>query len=176
MHKFIITCACATFVLALSPSLTSAQFQVGGHLGLDFERSDIYVGPHVVFDLPVEISGDDYLKLSPEFSYYLADSDVEGVSSSFWLLGATALYPLGFEFATTYFGAGLLIARASSSVEVGTTPDVVSESATDVGLILKAGAEFGREGAKPFGEGGFVLSDGSWVFLQGGVRFGFGSD
>lgn len=163
------------FLMTFNPSQTSAQFQVGGHAGVDFERSDIYIGPHVIFDLPVQVSRDDYLRLSPEFSYYLADSDVEGVSSSFWLLGATALYPLGFEFATTYFGAGLLIAHASSSVDVGTTPGV-SESATDIGLNLKAGAEFGQEGAKPFGEAGFVISDASWFFLQGGVRFGFGSD
>lgn len=181
MRKLLAILACSTCVIGLHPSQSSAQFQVGGHLGIDFESSDIFIGPHVLFDLPVELPDDDFLKLNPEFSYYLSDSGVEGVSSSFWLVSATALYPLEFEFASTYFGAGVVLAHSSFDVDVGFTGksvalQQVSESSTDVGLNLKGGGEFGEAGARPFGEAGFVISESSWFYVQGGIRFGFGSD
>jgi hypothetical protein len=161
-------------VFASAPSY--AQLKIGGHIGIDLDASELYLGPHVIFDLPVEVGSDDYLMLNPEVSFYLGDSDVPGVSSSRWLFAATALYPLGFETVSAYFGAGLVFSRSTYSVDSEVDLEDVSQtdSSNDFGLNLKAGAEFGLGNATPFAEAGLVISDGNWVYLQGGARFQFG--
>ena len=170
----------AIFACILFPTSAAAQFQIGGHVGFDFSASDLYIGPHAVFNLPVPVGSDDYLKLNPEFSYHLSDSNVPGVSYSFWLLGATALYPLGFEFASSYFGVGVILARASTSIDVDPLfedlLDEVGDSSTRLGLNLKVGAEFGESNVRPFGDVGYVITSEDWLYVQGGVRLGFGSE
>ena len=56
----------------------------------------------------------------------------------------------------------------------GAAPGAVQASDTDFGLNVKGGLEFGEGNLKPFGEAGFYLKDGGFLWLQGGVRFTLG--
>lgn len=164
-------------VLANHDVMAQENLKVGGQLGYDLDSEELYLGPHAVFDLPLQI-GDVTLQGNPEFSYYLVDNP-EGVSSSFWLLTLNALYPLNLEFADTYVGAGLAITHWSVSYDEidffskgsGVILTDFEESSTDIGLHAKFGAGFGSGSFQPGAEVGFIASDSSWLYLQGFVRF-----
>lgn len=145
---------------------------VGGQFGLDFDSEEFFFGPNAILELPVQI-GEKNVLLNPEFSYWLVD-DGPGVSSSFWMLSVSGLYPLGLEFADTYAGAGLAITHWSFSFD---TSDLFSkrqgiiigdleQSSTDIGILGKVGAAFGTGNIKPGAEVGFVASDSSWLYAQ----------
>ncbi len=160
----------------VAPTFGQSHTQVGGQLGYDFDSSELFFGPNAVFETPIKL-GDENLLLNPEFSYYLVD-DVPGVSTSFWQLNVTALYPLKVEVADMYVGAGLGISHWSASYDSNyflgkgsiVVPDY-SDSSTDIGLNGKVGSTFGKGNVKPFAEFGFVISDSSWLYGQVGARY-----
>lgn len=181
MLRSVLALLFVCILTAYLPSSANAQTKVGGHLGYDMDSNEFFLGPNAVFETPIEL-GDKKLLINPEFSYYLVDdnSGFSNYSSSFWLLAVSALYPLNVEFGDAYVGAGLVMTHWSVSYDVdlggifsknANTAAKFSESNNDFGLNGKFGVAFGKGSITPVAEAGFIISDSSWLYVQGGARY-----
>ena len=159
----------AAFALITVTATTAfGQIQFGGHLGLAFSDSDLYVGGNAVFNSPWELN-DQTVRLNPEVSFYfLEDSPV--FDQSLMVIALNGLYPLGLEFANTYVGAGVLISFYNADFDTDLIGSDFDD--TDVGLNAKFGIDFGNEDSSiiPFAEGGVQIVDGGGLWVQGGAR------
>lgn len=158
----------AVFTLA---STANAQMRVGAHVGFDTDSSDLFAG--INGTMPVMEVGDKTLLLNPEGSYW-----VTGDGFSLFIISLNVLYPLTTGSLSAYAGGGISI--SFFSFDTGGLDDLfgfdIDGSSTDFGLNIKGGAEFGEGNMRPFGEVGYFLKDGGFLYLQGGIRIQVGGE
>jgi hypothetical protein len=151
-----------------------AQVKIGPHIGLDFEDSDLFVGGNVLAELGLEV-GDQKLLGNADASYWIT-----GDGYNLFIIDANLLYPFMLGNLNAYGGGGLVISFFSYDIpdfnDFFSKSSAVanSESETDFGLNLKGGVEFPAGNLLPFGEVGFYIKDGGFLYIQGGLRFGVG--
>ena len=146
----------------------NAQTKVGAHVGFDTDDSNLMLGVNAVFTGSVKL-GESAIRYNPEASYFLIDN------ATFFVFSLNFLYPFAIEALDVYAGAGILLSFFSYDVpdfgSLSKTTAVQNETDTTLGLNVKGGAEFGKGKMRPFGEVGFFIKDGGFLYLQGGLRF-----
>ncbi len=156
-------------------SAANAQIRAGAHVGFDTDSSDLFAGINAT--IPVTEVGDKILLLNPEGSYW-----VTGDGFSLFIISVNVLYPLTTGSLSAYAGGGIAISFFSFDTgDFGEFGDLfglndISTSSTDFGLNIKGGAELGEGGMRPFGEVGYFLKDGGFLYLQGGIRIQVGGE
>jgi opacity protein-like surface antigen len=147
---------------------TSAQAQrFGAQLGYGTE-TDLAVGARVELDMT------NTLTQTPPFSraFFLTSFDVyfpdcqAGADCSFWELTPALAVPFQGQSVNPYLGAGLSIARVSTSA------GGVSNSSTEAGIALLGGLKFPLSGMTAFTEARITLSDADQLTLSFGLLFG----
>lgn len=150
-----MTYSAALLAVALIASNEAfAQHRVGINVGYNLESEEVFAGGQLRFAvprLPVTVN--------PSLETYF----IEDVT---WLqIDVNALYLFGVNNVafTPYAGAGL---------GVNYVKPENSDSRTDAGLNLIAGANFGFGRLSPFAEARINLDDGTNVGLRGGLLIG----
>lgn len=167
----------ASFLSRLVKGLAAAAILLSLSLGTAEAQTTIDVGPRIGYELDDVESlfigvdsrfGIDALPIliAPYFDYYFPDGDV-----TLFQLGVNAIYEFGIDNQafTPYAGAGLAISRISWDYsDFGVN---VSDSSTEPGLNLFAGATFGFGQMRPFAQVGLSLGDWDFFTIGGGLLF-----
>ena len=168
--RFIPAILIALFALT---SASNAQMKLGGHAGFDFDASDLFVGANVV--IPAFAMGDVTLLGNADFSYWVTSDNY-----NLFIIDANVLYPFAAGPVSAYAGGGVAISFFSydgpsfddfNFDDLFSKTSAVAASSTDFGLNLKGGGEFGEGKMRPFGELGYYIKDGGFLYIQGGLRF-----
>ena len=167
MKKIALLAALALALFGTAQT-ASAQFDIGAHVGYnldavgtDGDEGQAFVGASARFYpgvLPVAIS--------PAVDVYF----VEDVT--FLQFDLNGLYEIGRGTTTAftpYVGAGLGLIY--TNVDIGDE----SESNTETGLNLLAGATFELPRLRPFAQARMTIADGTAVSVTGGVLFRLGN-
>ncbi|NGP87928.1 outer membrane protein [Fodinibius halophilus] len=165
--KKLLTLGCLILGIAfLTNSNTYAQdIKAGGGLayGTEIESIGIQAGAVMGFS--------DSFRGAADFIYFFGE-EANGVDTSWWELNANVHYVFLSEATMTVYGlGGLNYATVETTVSAGGF--TASGSASEVGLNLGGGAEFGIGFADLYTELKYVLGDADQLGISAGLRFGF---
>ena len=170
MRKLSISILSALFIMLCTQTSTAQGIKVGAGLMYGSEIEEIGLQINGVVDLPVTS-----LRAAADVGFFFVeDAEIFGttIETSVWEANVNAHYVFDFvPKANVYALAGLNFTTVS--VDVGGT----SDSETDTGLNLGAGAELPLGPVDFFAEAKLLFSDAyvdSQLALTGGVRIGFG--
>lgn len=166
-----------TIALVLISLATVAQTRVGAHLGYGTEVESLAIGVNAEFFVAEKIS------IAPSFTFFFPkkeDYDILGVTgtfkTSFWEINADGHYYFTDTDATTaFYGlAGLNLLGYKLTTEVDGAGSV-SDSDTEFGINLDAGANFTMGNLMPFAEVKFETAGDGQLVLLAGLRFALGN-
>jgi hypothetical protein len=155
--------------LSMLATTAHAQTKIGAHVGFDANDSNVALGVNAVFTGSVKL-GESAIRYNPEASYFFVDN------VTFMVFSINFLYPFAVEAVDLYAGAGILLSLWSFDGPdldsfLQKTAAIQSQTDTSFGLNVKGGGEFGNGKMRPFGEVGYYVKDGGFLYLQGGLRF-----
>ncbi len=170
MKKISIAVLSAVFIMLLSQTSSAQGIKVGAGLMYGSEIEEIGLQVNGVVDLPVTS-----LRAAADIGFFFVeDSEILGttIETNLWEANINAHYVFGFvPKANIYALAGLNFTTVSVDFAG------VSDSETETGFNLGAGAELPLGPVDFFAEAKMVFSDAyvdNQFALAGGVRIGFG--
>ena len=144
----------------------SGQFSIGPMLVYGWQTE-------LGFGVKAKFGATDHIQISPSFAL-LESTEIFGIKASSSEINADGQYYFNPDSETQFYGlAGLNLVFAKLS-GAGV---IESESSSEIGLNLGAGAEFGiSDSIQGFAQAKYTLSKADQLGIHAGIYFSFGSN
>jgi hypothetical protein len=167
MSRSIVTASLLAIALVLGSSAdATAQARIGGHVGLNTDGTDLFIGAISQFGVAIgerDLWGEIGLEIYPFIDNVFVTR-----------LNANALFPLVGAGGTQFYGGGGLVFQATKYDLPDGSP--LDDSDTDIGLNLVAGMLLSGADShlRPFLELNQTVGAGSDFAIRAGVFFKLG--